>query len=236
MSEPNNGGADNTPAPSEAPAATPKPSEGAPPQPSGDGGGLTLTSDQLKARLDRAKESAGKEATDALLRQLGVSSLDDVRAAVEAKRQQEEAQKSLEERLASERAERERESQELQRYRETVSLRAQHELDLLTDEQRDAVKAIAGDDAAQQLATITALRPTWAVRSASKGEQDKPKPKPAASTAPPRNQPGEGDTSKPDHLAEYDRLRSNPETRAAALVYMNRYSREIFAAKRSRAS
>lgn len=236
MSEPNNEGAENTPAPSNDPAPEPQPHEPAPPAKPSDSSGLTLTSDQLKARLDRAKESAGKEATDALLKQLGVSSLDDVKAAVEAKRQQEEAQKSLEERLASEQAEREKQSQELQRYRETVSLRAQHELDSLTDEQRDAVKAIAGDDAAQQLATITALRPTWAAKSSAESEQDKPQPKPVASTAPPRNQPGDGDTSKPDHLAEYERLRSNPETRAAALVYMNRYSREIFAAKRSRAS
>lgn len=199
--------------------------------------GISLTSEQLKERLDRARETERAE----LIKALGVGSLDDVKAAIEAKRLQEEAQKSLEERLAGERAEREKQHSELMRYRETVSQRARFEIESLSDDQRAAVVAIAGDDPAQQLSTITALRPTWIqVRQAEQPadvdvDASASSPPPPATTIASRSQPGDGSQqSTVSYLAEYERLKLNPETRAHAAVFGNRYQKEIAAERASR--
>jgi len=185
-------------------------------------GEIKLTSEQLKSRIDRAAKSAQSD----MLKSLGVENVDDIKAAIAAKREQEEAQKTLEERLASERQQREAREAELAIYRETVSQQAQQALDGLSDEQRAAVTAIAGDDSAKQLSTLAALRPTWAT---ARDEQPKPPP---ANTAPPRSQPNDsGNTSPTDHAAEYRRLRTDPAKQAEAALYMNLHSTAILAAQ-----
>jgi hypothetical protein len=86
----------------------------------------------------------------------------------------------------------------------------------LTAEQQAAVKAIAGEDAATQLRTITALTPTWAAAGTPAGGALPPAPPkapatPPGGTAPPAAPPPGDPSSPPDHAAIHaELLKTNP--------------------------
>lgn len=107
----------------------------------------------LPARLERERAK--------VLKDLGAESLDDAKKAVEKSKAVDEAQKSdaqkrgeLETTLKAERAEKQELSAALASY-------AKSQMGTLTDAQRNAVSALAGDDHAKQLKAIDALRSTW---------------------------------------------------------------------------
>ncbi len=111
----------------------------------------------LNDRIAKAKKSA--EAS--LLKELGVESLDDAKKAIEALRAQEEAKKSVEQKAAEYENALKAERERIAKLTDALKAHASAQLASLTEEQRAAVAAIAGDDPAQQLKTIEALRPTW---------------------------------------------------------------------------
>lgn len=185
--------------------------------------GITMSSSQLKERLDRARETEQKK----LLSALGVDDLNAAKAALKAQREREEEQMSLEQRLSAVESERAKQTAQLERYRAAVEAQSESVMSDLTEAQRNAVLAVAGDDPAMRLQTVAALRPTWVT-----ADPVEPIAPPApVNTAPPRSQPSDStaDVSQPNHAEVYRRLKSDPKTAAAAAVYMNRYSTQILA-------
>jgi hypothetical protein len=155
----------------------------------------------LDERLARAREAAKKEAW----KELGFESPeeakkagDERKAAAEAKKSEATKRAEAETALAAEKA-------RVAELTSAVSAHADSEMQKLTDVQRDAVKAAAGDDPTAQLKMITALRPTWggAAAPAAPVTQD---------TAPGRTAPKDGGpTPPPDPKAVYESLKtSNP--------------------------
>ena len=179
-----------------------------------------MTTEQLNERLERERRK--------VLRDLGVENVDDAKTALAAFKAKQEADKTEAQRNAEKLAELDRVKADAAALRETVSMRAASEMATLTDEQRDAVKVIAGDDSAAQLRAITALSKTWATKPAPvAATAPAPAAPPAATTAPPPTAPtGSSAGSPPDHKAEYARLKAtNP---VAAAHYLVRYERQIY--------
>jgi hypothetical protein len=155
----------------------------------------------LDERLARAREAAKKEAW----KELGFESPEDAKkaaderkAAAEAKKTESQKRAEAETALAAEKA-------RVAEMAAALSAHAESEMQKLTDTQRDAVKAAAGDDPTAQLKMITALRPTWvgAAAPAATATQD---------TAPGRTAPKDGgEGPPPDPKAVYESLKeSNP--------------------------
>jgi DNA-binding transcriptional MerR regulator len=111
----------------------------------------------LKGRLDRATESGKK----ALLKDLGTDNLDEIKAALEIKRQSEEAKKTLEQKAAEAAAEIERYKAELATYKAATAAQATETLSKLPADRRAAIASLAGDDPAKQLDAYRVLYPTW---------------------------------------------------------------------------
>jgi hypothetical protein len=188
-----------TPAP-----APPVPAPAAAPAQPATSAKLDLTSEQLSDRLARATESAQRK----ILADLGVEDIGKAKAALDAAKASEEANKSAEQR-ALESANAAKSAQaEADRLRAIATEHAARMLGVLTAEQQSAVKAIAGDDPAAQLRAIGALGPTWAKQASADA------PPPPATTAPAPNAPAPTTAgSPPDHRAVYATL--NPFERAA---------------------
>jgi hypothetical protein len=94
----------------------------------------------------------------------------------------------------------------------------------LTPEQQAAVKALAKDDPAEQLRTITALQPTWATQVAAPAA--KPPATPASGTAPSHTAPDATVISQSDHKAVHAALlKSNP---FAAAQYATEHVRDVY--------
>jgi predicted transcriptional regulator len=238
MIEPTQEGATDTGAPAaqnapESPAPAPagnqpsEPSNGAQEQASQQQGGIQLTSDQLKERLDRAKDAATKE----LLSQWGAQSPDEVASALKEKREREEAQKSLEERLATQQAEREQLSAELGRYQATVKTMADERLGKLDENQREVVIDLAGDDPAKQLSALAKLEKTWSASVPSAPTTPAAAPAAApASTGVDTTPPNPAGTPAPtDMRATWERLNAgSPKEQLQAASLLNRHRSEIF--------
>jgi hypothetical protein len=121
---------------------------------------------------------------------------------------------------------------------QTVKARADLELAGLTDVQRAAVAAVAGDDSARVLSAIDALKPTWGSAPATQTVATPVvapttpvapapvAPAPAATTSPPPTAPGSATGSPPNRKAEYEALKKTSGVAAAA--YLNRYERDIY--------
>lgn len=91
----------------------------------------------------------------------------------------------------------------------TLKAQASSVMSGLTESQRNAVAAVAGDDPSKVIATVAALRPTWASHPATTTTAAAP----AAQPAP------EKPTQKPDNAAKYRSLQtSNPFAAAAFLL------------------
>lgn len=219
------------PAPAPAapqPAPAPAPVPAAPPA----AAATTPTSAErdpewLNQRLAKAKTSGRND----VLKELGVSSLDDVKAAINARQAQIDAEKTsaqkaseLEGSLASVKAQN-------AALLASVTAFATAQMGALTEAQKAAVVAIAGDDPSRQVTTIEALRPTWAAQAAPTVT---PATAPAAPTTAPAPSPAPTDTapapsapsptnavSQPNHKAVYAELRKTNPVVAANYAFVH---------------
>ena len=228
----------------------------APPPPVEDPNLVRMTSAQLKERLDETRSAAESK----IAKELGVT-VAEAKIILAAHKAKEDASKSDVERLTAEREALKAQTAELAEYRAAVEVRASAELQGLTEAQRAAVVALAGDHPAKQLKTIETLRPSWqavaqAQEAASKASAEAarikteadakaaadaaaiaakgaPLPPPANTSAAIAAPTG---TAPPDGntLATFEALRTANPVRAA-LFYENHKS-AIDAAKRARAT
>jgi hypothetical protein len=178
-----------------APAATPAPEE-------------PEKHTWLPARLERERK--------AILKELGVETLDDGKKAVSALRAQEEAAKTTAQKAAELEASLKTANAEKAAYAEAIGAYAKTQMSALSESQRNAVTALAGEDAARQLKTIEALRPTWASAAQT--------PAPVKDTAPAPSAPKDaGSAAAPsDKKAVYESLlRTNPVVAARYGVLHN---------------
>lgn len=189
------------------PAPVPAPVVVPPPAAAPGGAQITLSQDAFNERIARAKESA--------LRDAGFTSVEEARAAAEAR--QKVAQVDTLTRTNTE-------------YLATIGGFATAQLSALTAEQQAAVKAIAGEDPALQLKTITALTPTWklatppgtAPGTAPVTPPAKPIAPPAQSApnAPPPAPPGVVVTaSDAEILATYEAYEAQPNGQYMARLF-----------------
>ncbi len=205
-----------TPAPAPAPPAPPAvvPPATAPPA-QGDPG-------WLNDRLKQAKRSA----ENAVLANLGITDLAAAKAAIDAAKEAEEANKTVEQRAADLAAELKSTTAEKQRLSDVTTEHAARMLGVLTVEQQAAVTAIAGDDAAGQLRAIGVLAPTWTkaeeAAQAAVAAATASTTAPPADSAPPPGAPNGTTTSPPDHRTVYETTRTNNPFAAAAYGRRNR--------------
>lgn len=160
--------------------------------------------DWLPARLERERRS--------LLKSLGVDDPEVAKKAISAAKAAEEAQKTEAQRAADEKARADKYEQQLRSKDEALSAYAKDQMTGLTDAQRKAVMDVAGDDAALQLKTISALRPTWA-SAAAPAATAATQAAQVQDTAPGRTAPkDEGSNSTPvDDKAVWEELKkTNP--------------------------
>jgi hypothetical protein len=221
-----------TAAPAQAPA-TPPPTVETPavgtstpaaPPPTDD---VRMSSSALKARLEEERQKGARKAEESIAKTLGVS-VDEARAAIEKARALEaEKLSELEKRdLAikdlTPKAQRAAELEAVVLAQSTAAMAA------LSESQRAAVQAVAGDDPVRVLSTIQAMRPTWE----SAPVVEAPASQTTIQTVPPTRVQPPAHTEvtnaqvppRPpmgvDHLAEYERLAANPNGgRFAAAVY-----------------
>lgn len=155
----------------------------------------------LDARLERERKS--------MLKELGIDSVDAGKKAVDAAKAAEESKRTDAERAAAASKSLESATKENQRLLDAVSSYAKAQLAGLTDNQKAAVAAIAGEDGAAQLKAIEALRPTWATSTSAV-----PIVPAAKETLPAPNAPkvsGSSSGGEIDHKAIYAELeKSNP--------------------------
>lgn len=116
----------------------------------------------LAPRLEQAQSSARK----ALLKELGVENLDDAKAVFADVNARKEATKTAEQKAVEATTKLTQAEKEAKEYKEIVRSHATTRLASLSEEQRKAVEAVAGDDPATQLRTIEALSPTWSKKPA----------------------------------------------------------------------
>lgn len=178
-----------------------------------------LPPEALRQRLEQNERSVLSKT----LASLGVPSLDEAKAAIEAHRIAKEAAKSDAEKLAAL-------NLRVAAQAEALDVAVQQSAASLTVEQRAAVDAIAGADKAQWLKTYAALSPTWATRPAERQLAAVPQapvqstttPQPTAapaSTAPNIPAPVSGaSTSPPNHAVVYRSLQKNQPFAASAYL------------------
>jgi hypothetical protein len=174
--------------------------------------------DWLPGRLDRAKQAARAE----VLKELGAESLDAAKARIAAAKALEDSQKSELQRLNERIAALEPSAAKVAELQAVVAAHADAELAKLTEEQRAAVAAIAGDDKARALATVEALRPTW-VKAAPAAPPPTP---PAANTAAAGAAPTGAPVPTVNYRATWEALKAANPIQAAQ--YLERYQADIF--------
>lgn len=186
---PTDGGSVSIDPAGQPPAQAPKPAPDANPDPA-----------WLAPRLERERSK--------VLKDLGVESPEEAKKAIDAARAAAEAQKSdaqkrgeLESLLKAERAANQEKAAALDAY-------AKSQMGALTETQRNAVAAVAGEDPAKQLKTIEALKPTWAGAAVPAA----PAAPPVRDTAPAPAAPKDGaPLPPPDAKAIHEELqKSNP--------------------------
>lgn len=170
-----------------------------------------------KAAFNERLASSRSAAERAVFEELGLTR-DEIAALREEKRQREDAQKTLEQRVAERDAELKAAQQERDSYLATIKDRAGTEMELLTEQQREAVKKLAGERPAEQLKAIDALWPTWKQAATAQAEPRpaaSQEPPPQAQTSPAPSAPGGGaPPGEVDHRAKYEDLEKNPFLRA----------------------
>lgn len=187
MSEPNNA----APAEASSSVQTPTPAAQTPADPN-----------WLPARLERERR--------ALLKELGVEDVTTTKAALEELKRRQDAEKTETERLRAELETYKAQAAKAAEYQSTLKAKAENELKSLTDEQREAILALTGDDPAKQLLAIDKMR---AAKFFDKPTPPPPATPPApATTAAPATAPAPASASgETNHLATYEALRAeNP--------------------------
>lgn len=183
---------------------------------------IGITSEQLRERLTEEREKSRK----ALLAELGFEKVDDLKGIVTTAKQKADAEKTETERLTGRVKALEPLETEVAQLREAVATQAKDALAGLTETQRAAVVAVAGESPAAQIKTIAALRPTWAAATAPASPATPAAAPAPATTTPPNAAPAPASTSSPtDHKAAYESLKArNP---IAAAQYLARHMHEI---------
>ncbi len=155
--------------------------------------------DWIGPRLERERAK--------VLKDLGVDSIEAAKAAIAANKAKEDSEKSTAQKAAEFEASWKTEKAAKDAIAAELGAYAQSAMSALTEPQRAAVAAVAGDDAAKQLSTIRALTPTWASAAAPPAA---PAIKDTVSAAPmPRD--GGGIVSPPDLKAVHAELqKTNP--------------------------
>jgi hypothetical protein len=156
----------------------------------------------LDARLEQARSAALKDA--------GFESVEDAKKAAKELNDKREADKTDAQKRGELETSLKSKDKQLNDMSEALKAYATSQLAGLSDAQKAAVAAVAGDDPAKQLKTIEALRPTWAgVAAPAAPASTETK---TADTAPGRMMPKEGGgTSPADPKAVYAELKkTNP--------------------------
>jgi hypothetical protein len=153
----------------------------------------------LPARLERERQQ--------VLKDLGVESVEDAKKAIAELTAKRDAEKTAAQKAAELETSLKASSARTQEMTEALNAFASSQLGSLTEEQRSAVLAVAGDDPAKQLKAVAALTPTW------KAAAPPPAAKPA-DTAPAPAAPKDGGTptaGMSDLKAKYEQLqKDNP--------------------------
>lgn len=163
----------------------------------------------LNGRLEQAKRSAQRE----MLAELGIDDPEKLKAIVKKASELEESSKSEIEKLTDKLSKLSPQAKRAEELSERLSKYADAELSKLTENQRAAVEAIAGEDKTRVLETIEALRPTWSTKPKDELEAAKPKPAPA-NTGSNGAAPPEVSATKVDHKATYEALKQTNEYQA----------------------
>jgi hypothetical protein len=190
-------------------AVPPAPATAAVPPPPAVAGEPTEDPPWLAGRLARAKTKA--------LADLGFKDEAEARAALEARRAAEESTKTLEQkRLEAETlaGKLKQDNAELSAY---VAQVATSRMAALTDAQRSAVTAVAGDNPKLQLSMIDAFASTWATPAAPLGAPPPPAPPKPGQTAAPAPPPPAPGTPKTDFEKWNDLKQTDPV--GASLFY-----------------
>lgn len=155
----------------------------------------------LDARLERERAK--------ILKDIGAESVDGVKKALADLRAKEDAEKTAAQKAAELETSLKTTKAEKEAMAEALGAYAKTRLGALSEAQRNAVQAVAGDDPAKQLKTIEALSPTWASAAAPAAPTAQAAPK---DTAPAPSAPKDsGNASPPDPKAVYDELaKTNP--------------------------
>jgi hypothetical protein len=217
-----------TPAVAAAPAAAPA----APPATTVEGApaGAPPDPNWLKQRFAQNEKAAQAK----LLKDLGVTTVDEAKAKIEASKKLEDEKKSEIQRAQDQVKALEPVAQRGKKLEETVNAYAAREMATLTEAQRTTVVGLAGEDPAAQLETIEKLK--------AGGLLAPPAPPPPAAGAPPAparpavpppasttsagGAPPPASASTPDHKAVYESLqKTNP---VAASHYALRHEDAIF--------
>lgn len=182
----------------------------------------------LAPRLEQAKRSAAAE----VLAQLGVKDASEAKAALDAYKAAQEAQKTEAEKVAARIAEGDAAKARAAQLEAAVSAHAATEMGKLDDAKRAAVIAIAGDDTATQLRAISALAPTWSAHvqpPPAAVAQPAPVAPAPATTAHPATAPAPatGTQSPVDHKAVFEAL-TKAGRGIEASRYLNAHQREIY--------
>ena len=238
-----------------APAAPVPPVIAAPPADEPDV--VKMPSKALAARLAEERDKASRATEEKFAKDLGIPIADAKKLIADAKAKN-DAEKSEVQRLAEQKAALEQQLAEFAAYKATVEGRASIEFAGLTEAQRAAVETIAGTDPAKRLATIDALKPTWAAvmqaqtdaqkaaaeaaakaaAEAAKVAAHAPGPAGAQVPAPATTAPAAQGNAPPapgqptNHLAVYEQLKREQPFVAAG--YFDKHSAAIIAARNAR--
>lgn len=170
----------------------------------------------LTARLEGAKRSA----QTALLAELGFQSVDAAKAAAAEAKARADASLTAEQKAARAAAELAAVQSQAQQHASIIQEHAARMFGVLKPEHQTLVKSFAGDDPAQQLATIQKLTDagllTWDAEEQAQVTTTPAIPPPATTAPPPTAPGGTTATSPPDHKANYTTLRAQNPFKAAA--------------------
>lgn len=195
-------------APANAPAQPPTAAAPAPAAaPTASPSSVSMPTEAFNDRIARAKQSAAAEAQAELLKQLGVTDLSAAQAAIKAAADIAEKNKTDAQRVVELEAKLAAEKERGDVYEETLKERAARELETLPEDKRNAVLALAGDDAGAQILAIDTLKPTWAQGATASTPPATQTPPAAANapanTAPPREAPQQTPGGQPDAYQTY---------------------------------
>lgn len=199
------------------PPAPPAPAPAAPPAPPANPGDPAW----LNGRIKQAKESASTEARASLLKELGFATPEEAKAAADAAKKAADANKTAEQRAIEAETARQAAESEAARHKAATTEYAARMIAGLTPEQVEAVKAVAGDDPAKQITTITAMQKTWSTQQTTTTTTTTPAP--GTTTAPPPNAPNGVVPQPGNDRSQYEQL-ANQNPFAAARFGLTRPS------------